>query len=117
MSERTEARIAELKSVEAMTVRWHEVPMDKLKQRHAEKIIVRKGASPQNADCLINDSKVSKPDSVEGPVEQNMNLARFKEHERALQHLVNTNVGRQGTLNDAMEKIRELLESGRLIDQ
>lgn len=46
-------------------------------------------------------------------VETNLTLARFEEHIRSLQTLVNANVDRKVTFTGAMAKIMELLESGR----
>lgn len=73
--------------------------------------------SQENADSLINDIKVGKTDIIKITVERDMILARVEKHVRALQTLVSANVEQKEKLTDIMTKIRELFQSGRLIDR
>lgn len=49
-------------------------------------------------------------------VEKNLISARFEEHVRALQALVNANVERKVTLTEIMATVRELFKSDRSIN-
>lgn len=90
--DKAEARTMELKSLETIIVRQHEELLDETKQRHAKVISIWKETSAVNADSLINNVNVAKADSVKMFVKRNVLFARFEEHVRALQNLVNFNV-------------------------
>lgn len=92
-------RIAELETVETMTVRRHEKLME-VKQRHAEEVYVRNKTSRQNTDSLISDVKVLKARSEKKFVERNLIQARVERHFRALHTLVNADVERKRTVKN-----------------
>lgn len=69
--ENCKAHIAELESVETVTVRRQEELMEKAKQRHAEEVNVWKETSLEDADSLVNDVKVPNANSVKMAVKWN----------------------------------------------
>lgn len=68
-----------------------------------------------NAVSLINDVRDYKADSVNMSGERNLIAARFEEHVRVRQALVNVNAERNVTLKGDIVTVRELFESGRNI--
>lgn len=109
------SRIAELGTIQNITVRRHKGLLDDAKQHHAELVSVWKEPSAEDANTSINDVEVAKADTVQRFVERNFILARFEKHGRFLQTLFKANVEWKVTVLETSAKIRELLKSGRLI--
>lgn len=86
------AFIAEVESVETITIPRRGDVSDEDKQRHTDEISVWKETSAENADSVINNGKVAKADSIKMSVNRNLILDRFEEHVRALQALIDANV-------------------------
>lgn len=82
-------------------------------KRHADVVCVLEEIHWENTD-VIGDVKV---DTLKLWVERNPVTVRLEELKPVLQTLANENVDGKVTLNEAMAKIRELLESGRSIDR
>lgn len=82
---------------------------------YTEEISIWKETSAENADSLITDVNVAKANGVKMSVKRILVLARFQEHVRALQALVNANVDREVAIAHAMAKVGELLKIGRSI--
>lgn len=110
------AQIVEFESVGTVTVCWHEELLGDVKQCYAEEVSFWKETSFKNVNSLIRDVKVTKADSDKMSVEKILTSARFEEHIRSLQKLVNANAEWKVSLTDAMAKTRELLKSPRSID-
>lgn len=68
-------------------------------------------------DGVFNDVKVAKANSIKMPVERNLALTRFKKHMQTIHTLVTAHVKRKVMIVEAMAKIRELLERGRLVNR
>lgn len=58
---------------------------------------------------MINNINVAEADSVKIVVKRNLIFARFQEHVRAPDALVNGNVEQNITLTEAMARVKELL--------
>lgn len=109
--------IAELESIEIITVLRHEELMEEVKNGRAEEVNVWKVITDESVDSLIDDVNVVKFYIVKTDVKLKLILARFEENVRALQPTVNANVERKVTITNAMGKVRELRECGRSVDQ
>lgn len=116
-SHKAKTCIAELESVEAITVGRHEELLHDVRKRHAEEIGAWKENSAENADSLNSDLKVANADSAKKSGKRNLILSRFEEHVRALHALVNDNLKRKVTLIDVMARVGELHRSGRSINK
>lgn len=84
--------------------------------RHAEEVSVWKETPAENVNSLINNVKIAKVDSVKLFIKKKLTASLLEEHVRSLQTVFNASIGRKITLTDAIAKIRDLLESGCLID-
>lgn len=103
--------IADLESAETIIVLRHEVLSEDVKQHHAKNFSSWKETFAENADSLINNTKVAKADTVKMAIEKNLISARFEQHVWAPHARENANVKRNLTIANALAKIRELLES------
>lgn len=82
--EKHQARLADLESVEMMTIRRHQNLLNELKQPHAKKVTVWLENSRDSADSLNNDVRVAKAEAIKMSVDRNLILARYKRHLQAL---------------------------------
>lgn len=72
-----------LASTETMAIRRHKVHMKVAKQRHVQKVSVRKETFRVNADSLVTDVKIARADSVKMAIDRNLIQSRFESHVRA----------------------------------
>lgn len=109
------ARIAELDSVETLTIWRHEELLYYAVQRPAEEVRYRKKTTAEKVNSLICDVKDATLDFVNIYAERNIILTILKEHVHLPQIPANANNGQKGILTNAITMSIELLVSRVLI--